>query len=211
MRKLSLVLFLVVWTGLIFAQTAGKVSGTVTDENGQPLAGANVVVVGSAFGGASDSDGNYYILQVPAGEYEVRADYIGYKSETIGDVRISTGLTTFIDYSLAVAAVEGESVEVIGERPLLEMSATNAVRSMSADQITNFASRDVDDMILAQAGVVEHNSEIHLRGSRADEVGYTLDGVSTKAVQSFGNVTGSNHNILSAIPEALQEVLTIMN
>ena len=206
MRKLSLVLFLVVGTGLIFAQTAGKVSGTVTDENGQPLAGANVIVVGSAFGGASDSDGNYYILQIPAGVYEVRADYIGYKSETIGDVRVSTGLTTFIDYGLAIAAVEGESVEVIGERPLLEMSATNAVRSMDSDQIANFSSRNVDDMIQAQAGVVEHNSEIHLRGSRGSEVGYTLDGVSTKAVRSFNNQDGSDYNIINAIPEALQEV-----
>lgn len=206
MRKLSLVLFLVVWTGLIFAQTSGKVSGTVTDENGQPLAGANVIVVGTSFGGASDSDGNYYILQVPAGVYEVRADYIGYKSQTIGDVRVFTGLTTFIDYGLTIAAVEGESVEVIGERPLLEMSATNAVRIMDGDQIKHFASRNVGDMVLAQAGVVEHNSEIHLRGSRANEVGYTLDGVTTKAVVSFGNTDGSNHNIISAIPEALQEV-----
>ena len=206
MRKLSLVLFLVVWTGLIFAQTSGKVSGTVTDENGQPLAGANVVVVGTSFGGASDSDGNYYVLQVPAGVYEVRADYIGYKSQTIGDVRVSTGLTTFIDYGLEIAAVEGESVEVIGERPLLEMSATNAVRSMDSDQIANFSSRNVDDMIQAQAGVVEHNSEIHLRGSRGSEVGYTLDGVSTKAVSSFNNLDGSDFNIINAIPEALQEV-----
>ncbi len=55
MRKLSLVLFLVVWTGLIFAQTSGKVSGTVTDENGQPLVGANVIVVGTSFGGALDA------------------------------------------------------------------------------------------------------------------------------------------------------------
>jgi hypothetical protein len=206
MRKLSLVLFLVVWTGLIFAQTSGKVSGTVTDENGQPLVGANVIVVGTSFGGASDSGGNYYILEVPAGVYEVRADYIGYKSQTVGDIKVSTGLTTFVDYGLTIAAVEGESVEVIGERPLLEMSATNAVRSMDSDQITNFASRNVDDMIQAQAGIIEHNSEVHLRGSRASEVGYTLDGVTTKAVSSFGNVDGSNFNIINAIPEALQEV-----
>ncbi|MFC1536036.1 carboxypeptidase regulatory-like domain-containing protein [Candidatus Neomarinimicrobiota bacterium] len=206
MRKISLVIFLVVWTGLIFAQTAGKVSGTVTDENGQPLAGANVVVVGTSFGGASDSEGNYYILQVPAGTHDIRADYIGYKSETVDGVRIATELTSFIDFALEIAAVEGESVEVIGERPLLEMSATNAVRSMDTDQITNFASRNVDDMIQAQAGIVLHNSEVHLRGSRADEVGYTLDGVSTKAVQGFNNAAGSNYNIISVIPEALQEI-----
>ena len=206
MRKISLVLFLVVWTGMLFAQTAGKVSGTVADESGQPLAGANVSVVGTSFGGASDENGTYYILAVPAGNYEIRADYIGYKSNTVGGVRVSTGLTTFIDHNLAVAAVEGESVEVIGERPLLEMSATSAVRSMDSDQITNFSSRDVTEMVTAQAGVVGHNSEIHLRGSRQDEVGFTLDGVSTKAAASFNNLDGSDTNIINAIPEALQEV-----
>ena len=56
MRKLTMIAFLLVCTGLLFAQTAGKVSGTVSSEDGQPLAGANVVVEGTSFGAAAGDD-----------------------------------------------------------------------------------------------------------------------------------------------------------
>jgi outer membrane receptor protein involved in Fe transport len=154
------------------------------------------------------------ILEVPAGVYSIRVDYIGYKSHSISEVRIHSDLTSFVDFSLEVAAVEGEAVEVVGEAPLLEISATNAVRTMDSEQIANFAARDVNAMIAAQAGVSESNSEIHLRGSRQDEVGFMIDGVTTKAARGVGvagslqtfRETGSSFNIINAIPEALQEV-----
>jgi hypothetical protein len=186
MSKLNIIAFLLVGTGLLFAQTSGKVSGTVLSEDGQALTGANVVVEGTSFGAATDEEGVYYILEVPAGVYSVRVDYIGYKSHTISNVRIHSDLTSFVDFSLAVAAVEGEAVEVVGEAPLLEISATNAVRTMNSEQIGNFAARDVNAMITAQAGVTDNNDEIHLRGSRQGEVGYTLDGVTTKAARGIG-------------------------
>ncbi|MFC1550108.1 carboxypeptidase regulatory-like domain-containing protein [Candidatus Neomarinimicrobiota bacterium] len=214
MRKLTMIAFLLVCTGLLFAQTAGKVSGTVSSEDGQPLAGANVVVEGTSFGAAAGDDGVYYILEVPSGVYSVRVDYIGYKSHTVSNVRINSNLTSFVDFALAVAAVEGEAVEVVGEAPLLEISATNAVRSINSEQIENFASGNVTDMIASQAGVRMNNDEIYLRGGRQDEVGFTLDGVSTKAAVGIGvtgslsstSALGSSFNMINAIPEALQEV-----
>jgi hypothetical protein len=214
MRKLNIIAFLLVGTGLLFAQTSGKVSGRVLSEDGQVLTGANVVVEGTSFGAATDEEGTYYILEVPAGVYSVRVDYIGYKSHTISNVRIHSDLTSFVDFSLAIAAVEGEAVEVIGEAPLLEISATNAVRTMDSEQIANFAARDVNAMIAAQAGVTNNNEEIHLRGSRQSEVGFMIDGVTTKAARGIGTPgsiqnfreTGGSFNIINAIPEALQEV-----
>ena len=49
----------------IDAQSTKKVTGTVTDENGEPLIGVTVMAVGSQAGGVTDIDGNYSVT-VPA-------------------------------------------------------------------------------------------------------------------------------------------------
>ncbi|MEL6821808.1 MAG: carboxypeptidase-like regulatory domain-containing protein [Calditrichota bacterium] len=59
----------------VWAQS-GKISGQVTDaRTGQPLVGANVYVLGTQIGSATDVDG-VYLINVPAGSYEVRTDYV---------------------------------------------------------------------------------------------------------------------------------------
>lgn len=61
----------------LLAGTTGKITGTVTDANtGEPLIGATVIVVGTKLGAKTDFDGNYVILNVPPGVYEVRATYV---------------------------------------------------------------------------------------------------------------------------------------
>ena len=52
------------------------------------------LVVGSDFGAATDELGRYFILDVPVGTYEVRAEYIGYKTYNESNVKTSVGFTT---------------------------------------------------------------------------------------------------------------------
>lgn len=57
----------------VFAQSAGKISGTVTDvQTKEPLISANVMILGTSLGAATDVEGNFYILNVPAGKYKFR-------------------------------------------------------------------------------------------------------------------------------------------
>ena len=60
-----------------FSQTTGKISGTVLSEDGSPLAGANVLIKGSATGASADENGEYQILGVTGGTYTLSASYIG--------------------------------------------------------------------------------------------------------------------------------------
>ena len=62
----------------LFAQTA-TITGRVTDaSNGEALPGANVLLEGTTLGAATNINGEYRILRVPAGTYAVRAIYMGY-------------------------------------------------------------------------------------------------------------------------------------
>ena len=67
MKKSSLMLMLVFSASFLWAQlTTGKISGQVTATDGSGLAGANVQVDGTSMGAATDAEGSYTILNVPA-------------------------------------------------------------------------------------------------------------------------------------------------
>jgi len=89
-----------------------SVSGTVADETGSPLAGANVVVEGTDLGAASLEDGTYSI-KLDVGSYTVTASVIGHESST-KSVDVSDDVK--LDFSLAVSAVEMSALEVLASR-----------------------------------------------------------------------------------------------
>ena len=52
----------------VLAGTSGKIAGKVIDsETGEPLSGANIVILGTLMGAAADIDGDYFIINVPPG------------------------------------------------------------------------------------------------------------------------------------------------
>ena len=63
----------------LFAQQTGVIKGRVFDKaTGDPLPYANIAVVGTTMGAASDISGNFTLLSVPAGTKSVRVGYVGY-------------------------------------------------------------------------------------------------------------------------------------
>ena len=199
MRKISKIIVLSLVMSFAFSQTAGKLRGVVTSSDGQPLAGANVIVDGTTKGAATDGEGKYTILNVEAGTYSVTASYIGYQSSTESNVSVKVDLTTPLNFSMQTSAVEGEAVTIVGEKRLIEKSATNSVRSIGDQEIRNSASRSVVGVLDLQPGVNITNGRISVRGSRAEEVAYTLDGAAITDVINTGFE-------FSAIPEALAEI-----
>ena len=78
LRRILLFIAGFLMTAASFAQMT--VSGNVTDESGEPIIGANVVVVGTSIGTVTDVDGNYSVSNVSSGA-SLKVSYIGYKSE----------------------------------------------------------------------------------------------------------------------------------
>jgi len=200
LRKLTFALTLLVLVpALLFAQD-GKLRGTVTDrETGEPLVGANVVVDGTNLGASTDLNGEYVILSVPPGTYSLKATYIGYSTFTISNVRVSSNLTTSQDFQLASSAIQVEAVEVVAERPLIQKNTTNTVRVTTQEDIKNLPIRGVQALVTLSAGVVNQGGTLYVRGGRAGEVAYFVDGAS---------ITNPYYNAQSQplIQEALEEI-----
>ena len=197
MRKLRMLIALVLLPTMMFAQsTTAKLAGVVADADGNPLVGANVVVEGSNLGAATDELGRYYILDVPVGTYDLRAEYIGYTTVIESGVRTSVGFTTSVDFNLDVAAVAGQAVTVTRERPLINPNATNTTRVVDKELIDAFAVRGVSNIVNLQTGVVNG----YFRGSRSGDSRYYVDGVPVKDVYGGGNLLNGNSQA------ALQEI-----
>jgi hypothetical protein len=71
-------------------EKTGIISGMVT-QNGESLAGANVVVVGTTLGTTIDVSGRFVIRNVPAGTYQIRITIIGYRPAISPDIRVRAG------------------------------------------------------------------------------------------------------------------------
>jgi len=73
----------------VFAGITGKISGRIVDDKtGEPLPGANVLVLGTTMGAASDIDGVYTILSVPPGNYTLRITMMGYSTTDVKNVQV---------------------------------------------------------------------------------------------------------------------------
>ena len=194
-----LILLISVTSSLLNAQTSGKLSGVVKDENGEPLIGANVLIDGTSQGAATDFEGYYNIINIRAGTYTIIFRYLGYQSQTISNVRISADQTTKLDATLNSEAIVGEEVVVVAKRTLVEFNQTSSVSSINKDDIKNLPIQSLEEIVNLQAGVVDG----HFRGGRIGEVQYQVDGVTA-------NNPFDNKSILPQLDRsAIEEVQVI--
>ncbi|HZW39404.1 MAG TPA: TonB-dependent receptor [Ignavibacteriaceae bacterium] len=173
MKKIFTAFLFIILYSQILPQTTGKLSGKITDETGEVLIGANVVVVSTKQGAATDIEGYYSILNLRAGVYTVRVSYTGYQSQVIENVRIASDQTKTLDVVLAVQSIEGDEVVIVAKRPIVEFNQTSSVSNINKDEIQNLPVQNLNDIVNLQAGVVDG----HFRGGRLGEVQYQLDGV----------------------------------
>lgn len=192
-------------TPLSAQSIAGKLTGKVTDsETGEPLIRASVRVEGTKIGAVTDLEGNYTILNVPTGVYRVRASYIGYTDVSVEGVKITSNLTTRLDFSLGTKAKETDVVVVSADRPLVEPSATTKTMVISSEQIQNSPLRGVQGFVGLQAGVIqpEGTNTIFMRGGRSGEVAFYVDGI----LQNNPLNNGFAGNVSN---DALQEIVVL--
>jgi hypothetical protein len=165
----------------ILAGTTGKIAGKIVDASSkEPLIGVNIILEGTSLGAATDLDGNYFIINIPPGTYNVRASLVGYNSVTFTNVKVSVDQTTSVDFELSEEAVELEGIVVSATKPIVQKDLTSTEKKVSGEDISMLPVEDIQSVINLQAGVVDG----HFRGGRIGEVKYLIDGVSANDVFS---------------------------
>jgi outer membrane receptor protein involved in Fe transport len=162
----------------LYGGNTGRVTGHVVDmQTGEPLVGANIMLVGTMMGAATDMEGRYNILNVPPGTYALRASYIGYTSREYQNVRVNVDLTATVDIELSTELIETDEVVVLGSR-LIQRDATATAATFDAQRFEALPIETFEQALQIQAGVtVGAGGDIHIRGGRANEVLFMVDGV----------------------------------
>ncbi|MDG2266064.1 MAG: carboxypeptidase-like regulatory domain-containing protein, partial [Candidatus Marinimicrobia bacterium] len=109
--KNCLALILVFGYSISYAGITGKIQGTITDQNGQPLPGSNVMVLGTNRGAAADENGFYIILNIAPGNYSLTSQMIGFRSKKKTSVIVNSDRTTQVNFSLYEEAIGMDEVQ----------------------------------------------------------------------------------------------------
>lgn len=195
-KKGILTLFLVFVVHLTFAQEK-MISGTVTDQDGLPLPGVNIIVIGSSIGTQTDFDGNYSI-QSKAGE-TLLFSYVGQK-----DSKKIVGSGTTINIQMTEDAQALEEVVVTGLGIKREKKALGfSQQSVGGEALTQARETDIANALAGKVSgvqIVGNNSStfgasaIRLRGN--DDLLYVVDGVRIYSPNDINNDNVANISVL---------------
>ncbi|SMG19796.1 TonB-linked outer membrane protein, SusC/RagA family [Arenibacter troitsensis] len=155
------------------------VSGLVTDIDGIPLAGANVVEKGTTNGVTADFDGNFSIDVANANSTLV-VSYIGYSTK-----EIPLNGQASVNIVLEESAAGLDEVVVVGYGVQKKSDITGAVSNISEEKLQSRPTANFSDALQGRS------SGVQIRQSGGD-----LDGKFQIAIRGVGSVTGSNEPLI---------------
>jgi len=186
MRKLlSAGLLMVLTTTLLGA--AGSVTGRISDTDNLPLTGANVYITELSKGATTGNAGEFSLVGVPPGQYELTMSYIGFQTLT-KTVQVATDQTTVISLRMESGIVEGDEVMVLGDALKGQAKALNQQRAndnitnvVASDQIGRFPDANVGDALKRIPSVHVNYDQgearfVNVRGTEARLNSVMIDG-----------------------------------
>jgi len=186
-----------------FAQTTGRLVGTIVDAQGAVLPGVTVTVTSPQLQGANttvtDGTGQFRFPSLPPGVYHVKADLSSFKPVEQSDVRIGIDQTVTLALKMQLAGVT-ETVNVTGAAPVVDTTSSVGGVSVGQELIEQLAvRRDIYAMTRFAPGVTQDTYGPSVYGSTSAENSYIIEGLNTTGVE-----TGTEGKTLNA--DFIQEV-----
>lgn len=185
------------------AGITGKISGIVLDaEFGEPVVGATIRVIGTNLVTQTDIDGEYFIINVTSGKYDVSVTTVGFEQTIKKDVRVLVDLTTPVDFELIEETIElDRDVVVYAENPIIQKDLTASKVIFTSDRLRQLPNIiTVQSVLTNYPGVViGRDEDMHIRGGRSGQVAYYFDGFSVQ--DPFVSNSG-----IKIMPNALEEL-----
>ena len=199
-----------------FAQN-GSITGIVTDaESGETLPGVNVFIEELEIGGSTDAEGLFELTDVPAGDYTLRASFVGYQDFEQA-VSVEGEEDVELDIALQSSVAELEEVVVEGYRIDRDTEPTGAVSEVSGDVVAESNTQTVTEAlqgraagtrITSQSGQPGAAFDIQVRGQGSITAGtqplYIIDGVQ---VNTENNANEANLSPIAGLnPQSIESI-----
>ena len=196
--------------------TLGKLEGRVTDLTGQPLASAQLQIVGTAFSALANPRGYYFINNLPAGTVNVRATLIGFDQVQVQGLRILAGQTVTQDFALALRVVELQEITVVSAaNALVPRDEVTTKQRLNGEYTEALPVDRIAEALVLQPGVVQSSQRstmtLSIRGGRPDEAAIYIDGVPVSRgsrgggdIIAFHSVVGGNFTLYDFLPHGIE-------
>jgi hypothetical protein len=169
-----------VWALPAFAQSAGVVRGTVTDESGAAIPGAVVAIANTTSGYrqevTTNEAGRYTFLNLPFNVYTVVVTLPGFSTAT-AEAALRTNVPVEQNIILAIAGI-GERVEVRGGSSIEPTRSDYAIDAISVQNLMSaMPSRQIENLVLSVPGIIKDGKGVfHARGAH-NQSSFVIDGI----------------------------------
>lgn len=175
LKEAIITLFCVFISAVSFAQTTGKIAGTVTDKKtGETLIGVTVKIKNTAKGLSTNVEGRYIIEGLAPGKYILQASYVGYITKEITEIAVGTNSATTINIVMEESNSQNLNEVVITSKARQESVSTlyanqkanlSISSGISAELIRKSPDRNTSDVLKRVSGAsIQDNKFIIVRG-----------------------------------------------
>jgi hypothetical protein len=170
---------------------SGTLSGKVYAADTQaPLAGANIVVLNSVYGAATDTAGIFIIYHVPVGSYTLEFSYLGYETQFKSDIIVRSRRLTILDVYLNPTVLETELVQVYGNYFTEDAAQPASTINFSAEEIRRApgSAGDVSRILMSLPSLAKINDESNsliVRGGSPVENAFYVDNIEIPNINHF--------------------------
>jgi iron complex outermembrane receptor protein len=188
MKKSMFTLALVIWGGLILAQST--LTGTVKDAvTGEPLPGGNVELTGTGKGTVTDESGQFEFKNPPIGRYVLRVSYLGYTTHTLPVETPAEGL------DIHLQPMDLLTEEFIVSATRARENTPTTFKSISKEELEkNNLGQDLPFLLNYTPSVITHSDAgtgigytgIRIRGSDQTRINVTVNGIPMNDAESHG-------------------------
>ena len=183
----------------------GNIEGSVIDRRTkEPLAGVNIVVLGSIRGASTDVEGKFTIDNLPIGTYRLEISYIGYTTQKITDIIVMHNKPAIVNIELNEEVIESEKIVVTAGYFLEETMTQPSAIGLRREEIRRFPGgfEDVVRTVSTLPGVAINNAggrnDLLVRGGGPSENLFVIDNIEVPNINHFGT-QGSSSGSLSFI------------
>ncbi len=199
--------------GLLAQGDRGIITGAVKDASGAVVPGARVTAIqlatNTSFRASTTAAGDFTVPDLPVGNYQVRIESTGFKTEIVDAVVVAAGATVRLDLALELGATQ-QTVEVATNAQILQgdtARVSTEVSNRMVDElpiVVNGAVRSPFDLATTTAEVAGNgDTNLRIGGGRIGVFGMTLDGTAVTVARPDAQVSWSGFNSPSV--EALTE------
>ncbi len=188
----------------------GNLAGNINDsQTSQPLTGANISIESTILGAATDMDGQFVILDIPVGSYNISVEYVGYLKVLKNNVVIRSGKTAILNVEMVEDILEVTGIEVTANYFQIPKESVVSSESMDFEEIRRAPGSNMDIQRIVQAlpSVVSGSdqlNEIITRGGNPGENLFMMDHIEIPNPNHFG-MMGTGGGPINAINTLMVE------